>query len=538
MLHLLAAVRLRLRRRPAPSVARTAQPAGVGRHPDHAVGQSADHHRQRERAGRGRDGHHVAVGRRPISAAVAGRHRRPTGLAVPARCSSPSCSRPASSSSGQVASDRLPGRAGARHRARHGAAAGRAGAASRRRGAAARRGPRRRPAGPGGRPSRRPARRAPAGRSGRRCSVERRVERPAPALPVHEAAGLLGDRGHRQHHVGRVGDRAGPHLQADHEAGSPRARARAGRVGAGRPGPRRRRPARRARRCAAAARIARRRGRAGRQRGRAPGRGDLGRGPAASSTGRPTGQQAGQRAGLDRAALAGPARHPGELRAGGLGQRDRGGQRAGHARPAARRPGSPRRAGAAPGRGDVGVVEPPRPAPSAAGSAPGAAAAGCRAAWPGRGEASGAIARTPRGRACGPPCAAAGRRSATRPRARSRPAARRGRPRDRRRTRASRCRGRPARRRGSQLLLAPSAGAPGSRRRWCPARPGRTWRRRRRPQRSSRPPGSTPTPRAVARRAQPGRGRGSSASGQRGRDQLAVLVAHQRRRSAGRAASA
>ena len=79
----------------------------------------------------------------------------------------------------------------------------------------------------------------------------------------------------------------------------------------------------------------------------------------APRVGSPTGlpaEQPGQGAGLDRAALPGPARHPGQLRAGRGGQR-RGyrGQRARAPRPAARLPGSPRRRRPAPAGGRAWV---------------------------------------------------------------------------------------------------------------------------------------------------------------------------------------
>ena len=83
------------------------------------------------------------------------------------------------------------------------------------------------------------------------------------------------------------------------------------------------------------------------QRGHPPGPRDLG--PRGLVGDRPAaGQEIGQRAGLDRAALAGPARYPGQPRAGRLGQpgTPRSARRA--PRPAARRPGSPRPAPAAP----------------------------------------------------------------------------------------------------------------------------------------------------------------------------------------------
>ena len=69
--------------------------------------------------------------------------------------------------------------------------------------------------------------------------VQRRAERARPALPVHERARLLRHRRHREHHVGAVGDRARPQFQADHERRGRQGRAGGRRGRAGRPGPRR-----------------------------------------------------------------------------------------------------------------------------------------------------------------------------------------------------------------------------------------------------------------------------------------------------------
>ena len=88
--------------------------AGVGRQPDDAVGQS-----RRSRPGTTSAPASVltAIGSpsaTPISAAVAADTSARAGLAVPARCSSPSCIRPASSSSCQVASNASPSPGAAR----------------------------------------------------------------------------------------------------------------------------------------------------------------------------------------------------------------------------------------------------------------------------------------------------------------------------------------------------------------------------------------------------------------------------------------
>ena len=212
--------------------------------------------------------------------------------------------------------------------------------------------------------------------------------------------------------------------------------------------------------------------------------GDLGAGGGVGDAAA-AGQQGGQRAGLDRAALTGPARHPGRRgrRSPGPARRARRRRRA--PRPAARRRGRRRRAARS-----ASTAGPPQ-------RAVGQRAQRLRLGAGQRGQHGGLqllrgaggerrevedrqLARCAR---CG---AAAGRRSATPPPARSRRAARRA--------PSSRCcvgdraaagagagdaraRGTPAPR--------PSARGRGSRCRWCPARRGRTWRRRRRPRRSA-----------------------------------------------------
>ena len=221
---------------------------------------------------------------------------------------------------------------------------------------------------------------------------------------------------------------------------------------------------------------------------------------AASATGRPPGSSDGQRAGLDRAALAGPARHPGEAGPGGLGEPDDGGQRAGdggepladedHHVVAGERVGGLLDARVARCAGRRG----PRP------RCPGAVGSSAPTASPGRGSASGATACT----------VSEPRRTALRSRRKtigdsssgSRPTSSTV----ERRLEVGvgdaeavagdvRGRGRPPPR--------PSAGGPGSRRRWCRGRRGRTWRRRRRPRASTgRRPG-----RRSRRAPRPARGR-------------------------------
>src|SRR5581483_6995701 len=61
--------------------------------------------------------------------------------------------------------------------------------------------------------------------------VQRGLKRATAAFPVHERAGLLGDRGHREHHVRAVGDRARPQLEADDERRHLQRRERRLRVG-------------------------------------------------------------------------------------------------------------------------------------------------------------------------------------------------------------------------------------------------------------------------------------------------------------------
>lgn len=159
--------------------------------------------------------------------------------------------------------------------------------------------------------------------------LERGLEHPHPALPVQEGAGLLGDRRHRQHHVGVLGDRGRPQFQRDHERGPGQRLLGEGRV-------------RQVVHADAAdhqrVQVAAGRGgqdlvgvatEPGRQVGHPPDRGGLGPGGQHGHRAA-AGEQAGQGARLHRAPLAGPARHPGELRPGRVGQAQRGGQAAGH----------------------------------------------------------------------------------------------------------------------------------------------------------------------------------------------------------------
>ena len=145
-----------------------------------------------------------------------GRRRRAAqrGRAVPARYGSPSCSRPESSSIRQPVSTASPVPGPRRLRGRRRSVR----AAARRPTSRARRVLRRlspRPAGRGRRRSRRRACAAPAGRASRCWPAT--ASKAEPALPVDERAGLLDDGRDREHHVGAVGDRAVPQLEADDE---------------------------------------------------------------------------------------------------------------------------------------------------------------------------------------------------------------------------------------------------------------------------------------------------------------------------------
>ncbi|CAM3971197.1 hypothetical protein NORO109296_15630 [Nocardiopsis rhodophaea] len=158
--------------------------------------------------------------------------------------------------------------------------------------------------------------------------LQRVTEGALAALPVDESSGLLRHGRHRQHHVGAVGDRARPQLQADQEGHLGQGRAGEGRVGqvvqvdtgddqrvdfTGRG---------RAQDGGGVAPLA-----LGQRSGR-PGTSGFGAGSGVGD-GAAAGQQIGQRARLDGAALPGPPRDPGEPRAGAVGQPRRGRQGAG-----------------------------------------------------------------------------------------------------------------------------------------------------------------------------------------------------------------
>ena len=136
---------------------------------------------------------------------------------MPARCGSPSCNRPASNNIRQparIASPAcratVPGRGyvGCRGRAARPSAPS---AAISARACSAVRNPRSTPSSS--------ARVGSTRRSERGIGGQRGVERPDPALPVGERAGLLRHRRDREDHVGQRGDRRFAQLQADHEAG-------------------------------------------------------------------------------------------------------------------------------------------------------------------------------------------------------------------------------------------------------------------------------------------------------------------------------
>ena len=161
--------------------------------------------------------------------------------------------------------------------------------------------------------------------------LEGRLEGADPALPVDEGAGLLGVRRDRQHDVGDRGDRRGADLERHDE------RAGEGLGGTGDAEVERVDPAddervelTGCRRGDDAGRVAARGVGEGLH---APGGRHLGacRGIRERAA---TGQQGGQRTGLERTALTGAAGHPGEPGAGGLGEGDRGAQRTGDRREA------------------------------------------------------------------------------------------------------------------------------------------------------------------------------------------------------------
>ena len=316
----------------APSCAAHRRPAAlVGSHTTPS-GISVTTHRRGDLAAVGGDGDPVAVGdaeRRRRSPPRPGRRRR-------GPCRRGTARRPAAGRRRAAAT-----RSRARPRRRP-AAPARAAAT----GANAARSPSQRPissisrAGRGDvgqRRGRRPSRRrARAARGRRACALVPRSTSsngPVAALPVDERAGLLDGGGDGQHDVGPLGHRRRAQLEADDERRGVERGQRGGRVGQVVAGRRRRRAARGPRRCARAARIAdgvaaraaatggrrprRWRRRRGRRRRRRAGRRAAGSGSAPA---------------LERAALTGPARHPGEPGAGGLDQPDDRGQRAGHRR--------------------------------------------------------------------------------------------------------------------------------------------------------------------------------------------------------------
>ena len=271
---------------------------------------------------------------------------------------------------------------------------------------------------PARRPSRRPARAAPG------ASVSAPVASQivgsngrAPALPVQVTCRPSRPPARPGSTTSaRSVDRGLPHLQADQEADPVRAPPGPPPGRPGRPG-RRRRP-RSARQLAAG-------GRGQDPVGVAAGRGRQQAGPRPRSTSlagagvadRPAaGQQRRAGAGVDRAALAGPPRHPGQPRAGASAA-SRAAAVSSPGTSASRSPtrtdrarlGSARRAAA--GR-----------SPSAPASSPGTVRHQRAPSFvqPGRRERRDRVHRQPA--PCGAPCAAAGRRSGTPPPARGRPA--------------------------------------------------------------------------------------------------------------------
>ena len=142
------------------------------------------------------------------------------------------------------------------------------------------------------------------------------LERPDPALPVHEHAGLLGHRGDREDDVRGASHGAGAQLEADHEAGGgearPGAAAGSGRSTRSTPPTTSASMSPVAAGCEDAVGVA-----AGAQRhlGRDPsGREVHARGGVVERTA--ARQQVGQAAGLQCAAVPGTAGHPGEPGAG------------------------------------------------------------------------------------------------------------------------------------------------------------------------------------------------------------------------------
>ena len=248
---------------------------------------------------------------------------------------------------------------------------------------------------------------------------------PHPALPVEEGAGLLGDRGDRQDDVGVLGDLAGPQLQRHHEADRVQRLTRARRVGQVGDLDARRPPARRSSPAggglddlAGVAAVAVRelghapdrrrppRARAGRCAGRPPGSSD-GSAPASTAPRSPA------RRGIHTswAPVAAAARTAAVSPPGTAASRS----------PTTITAPSARSASAA----CSPVARPdrrrPRARPATRSRCRARRAAACRPPSPGRGWRAWR-ARRSAARACGRPCAAAGRRRAPPPRPRTRPA--------------------------------------------------------------------------------------------------------------------
>ena len=226
-----------------------------------------------------------------------------------------------------------------------------------------------------------------------------------------------------------------------------------------------------------------------------------------------TGQQGRQAPGVDRAALTGPPRHPGQLRAGARGQRGRGGQRTRRPSPAARRRRITAPSRAQRRRARAAVARRSSAAASSPGTVPDAACAPSLRQHRARRTARRDVDRQ-RVRASG---------RLAQPQEDDRALLlgleadqhhRRRRLQRRVRRRASGVVPGHRARRGTPNSSSLRAAGPGSRCRWCRARPGRTWRTRRRPRRSAGRRAARRRRRCRGPRAAPRRPR-SSASGQR-----------------------
>ena len=292
---------------------------GVGRQPDHAVRQLVDDDRQGDLAGRGGDDQVVALGDADLGRGGRGQPGDRTGggagqvgLAV----LQPTVveQQPPGGEHGLVGPRLLGG--SPRRLVRR----GHAGRRPRDRARPAR--PARRPgrAARGTRPSRRPAGRAPGSRCSRWTAARRRTAAAGPPSPRRCRPSPP-----RRRPAARRRRARSPRSRGSR--GRPRSRRRRapparppGR--AGRPGRRHRRAGRRAHRTRAAATIslgaATGRRRAGSSTPQAVCDVDPGGGVRDRTA---AGQQVGQRAGLERTALAGPARDPGQPGTGRLGQR-------------------------------------------------------------------------------------------------------------------------------------------------------------------------------------------------------------------------